>query len=68
MERASGGRDEPGHVSSAVGGNALFKLAAPYLQDLDPRRTAAIASALSRLEILQKEGVVLTMPEFLLQQ
>jgi len=38
------------------------------LQNLDQRRTAVIASALSRLEILQKEGVVLTMPEYLLQQ
>jgi hypothetical protein len=46
----------------------LFKLAAPYLQNLDPRRTAAIASVLSRLEILQREGVVLTMPELLLQE
>lgn len=68
LERGSGGKDDPGHVSSATRGNALFKLAAPYLQNLDQRRTAAIASALSRLEILQKEGVVLTMPEYLLQQ
>ena len=68
LERGSGGKDEPGHVSSAVRGNALLKLAAPYLQNLDRQRTAAITSALSRLEILQKEGVVLTMPEYLLQQ
>jgi ClpP class serine protease len=67
-ERASGGKDEPGHVASAAGQNALFKLAAPYLQNLDPRRTAAIASVLGRLEILQREGVVLTMPELLLQE
>jgi protease-4 len=68
VERGSGSKNEPGHVSSAARGNALFKLAAPYLQDLDQRRTAAIASVLGRLEILQKEGVVLTMPEYLLQQ
>jgi protease-4 len=67
-ERASGGKDEPGHVASAGGQNALFKLAAPYLQNLDPQRTAAIASVLSRLGILQREGVVLTMPELLLQE
>ena len=67
-ERASGGKEEPGHVASAAGQNALFKLAVPYLQNLDPRRTAAIASVLSRLEILQREGVVLTMPELLLQE
>ena len=68
VERGSGGKSEPGHVSSASRGNALFKLAAPYLHDLDQRRTAAIASVLGRLEILQKEGVVLTMPEYLLPQ
>jgi protease IV len=67
-ERASGGKEEPGHVASAAGQSALFKLAAPYLQNLDPRRTAAILSVLSRLEILQREGVVLTMPELLLQE
>src|ERR1051326_2994596 len=54
-ERVSGGKDEPGHVTSGAGENSLLKLAAPYLQNLDPRRTAAIASVLSQLEILQKE-------------
>ena len=66
-ERASGGKEEPGHVSTAAKANSLLKLAAPYLQNLDPRRTAAIASALARLDILQKESLLLTMPGFLLQ-
>jgi len=48
-----------------MGENSLYNLAAPYLQNLDPERTAAIASVLCRLEILQKEGLVLTMPEIL---
>jgi protease-4 len=65
MERVSGDQDEAGHVRLAAGGDSLLKLAAPYLQNLDPRRTAAVASVLRRLEILQKEGVVLTMPEIL---
>jgi protease-4 len=65
MEQVSGDKDEAGHVRIAGGGDSLFKLAAPYLQNLDPRRTAAVASVLRRLEILQKEGVVLTMPEIL---
>jgi protease-4 len=56
-----------GHVRLQAGEDSLFKLAAPYLQHLDPQRTAAIASVLRRLEILQKEGVVLTMPEILPQ-
>lgn len=66
-EQLSGGKDEPGHVETAVGETPLFKLAAPYLRNLDPRRTAAVLSALSRLEIVQKETVVLSMPEILQQ-
>jgi protease-4 len=65
LERASGEQNEAGHVGIASGGDALFKLAAPYLQHLDPRRTAAVLSALQSLEILQKSGVVLSMPEIL---
>jgi protease-4 len=65
MEQLSGGNDETGHVRVAASEGSLFKLAAPYLQNLDPRRTAAVASVLRRLEILQKEGMVLTMPEIL---
>jgi protease-4 len=56
-----------GHVRLEAGEDSLFKVAAPYLQHLDPQRTAAIASVLRRLEILQKEGVVLTMPEIVPQ-
>jgi protease IV len=65
MEQAFGDKDEAGHVGIAAGGDSLFKLAAPYLRNLDPRRTAAVASVLRRLEILQQEGVVLSMPEIL---
>jgi protease-4 len=68
MEQASGDKEEAGHVGIAAGADSLFKLAAPYLRNLDPQRTAAVASVLCRLEILQKEGVVLTMPEILSQE
>ena len=68
MEQASGDKEEAGHVGIASGADSLFKLAAPYLRNLDPQRTAAVASVLCRLEILQKEGVVLTMPEILSQE
>jgi len=64
MEQISGDKDEEGHIGMS-GGDSLFKLAAPYLQNLDPQRTAAVASVFQRLEILQREGVVLTMPEIL---
>ena len=64
-EQFSGGKDEPGHIATGMAESSLFKLAAPYLQNLDPERTAAVASVLRRLEILQKEGMALTMPEIL---
>ncbi|HWX18351.1 MAG TPA: signal peptide peptidase SppA [Candidatus Binatia bacterium] len=67
MEQLSGGKDETGHVGLAADGGSLFKLAAPWLQNLDPQRIAAVASVLSRLEILQREGVVLSMPEIRLE-
>ncbi len=65
MEQISGDKDEGGHIGIATGGVSLFKLAAPYLQNLDSQRTAAVASVFQRLEVLQQEGVVLTMPEIL---
>jgi len=64
-ERMSDGREDAGHISSLSSEDSLLRLAAPYLQNLDPRRTAAVVSALRRLEILQKEGVVLSMPGIL---
>jgi protease-4 len=64
-DQFSGGKEEPGHIASPVGEYSLFKLATPYLQNLDPERTAAVGSALLRFEILQKEGMALTMPEVL---
>ena len=63
MEEMSGNKENPGHIR--LSNNSLLKLAAPYLENLDPQRAASIQSVLSRLEILQKEGVVLTMPELL---
>jgi protease-4 len=68
MEQISGDKDETGHVGVAAGEDSLLKLAASCMQGLDPRRAAAVASVLRRLEILRKEGVVLTMPEILPQE
>ncbi len=36
MEQLSGDKGEPGHVETAAGGDSLAKLAAPYLENLDP--------------------------------
>jgi protease-4 len=41
----------------------LLEMAAPHLQQLDPARVRAIRAALLRLEMLQREGALLTMPE-----
>jgi protease-4 len=67
-QQAAGGKGDPSHINSASTANSLFKLAAPYLHNLDPQRVAAIASVLSRLEILKSEAAVLTMPEILIGQ
>jgi len=68
MEQLSGDQDDTGHIGVAAGEDPLFKLAMSCMQNLDPRRAAAVASVLRRLEVLQKEGVVLTMPEILPQE
>lgn len=56
------GSGEPAGIRAGAGESLLLKLAAPHLQNLDPRRTSAVISALARLEILRREGVVLSMP------
>jgi protease IV len=74
---AATGQDdgEPGSVSSAPrprfappGGASLADLATPYLRQLDPQRVAAVKSALVRLELLRREGVILAMPEIVIPQ
>jgi protease-4 len=68
MEQLSGSEDEDtGHIRLVAGQDSLVNLAAPYLQHLDPRRTAAVISILRQLQILQTEGVALTMPGILTQ-
>jgi hypothetical protein len=43
---------------------SLVDLAMPHLKHLDPERVRLIRSALQRMQVLQQEGVVLIMPEF----
>jgi len=66
LEQLSGGEDKR-RVQLGAGGGMLLRLAAPYLQGLDPERTGAILSALCRLEVLRQERVALSMPEFLFE-
>jgi protease IV len=69
VEDASGGTDDaPGiaiHTPGAVAGGpaSLVDLAMPFLRNLDPNRVAAIKQALSHLQMLQREGVLMMMPE-----
>jgi protease-4 len=69
IEEASGGKDDAPGIDAAagrlgLGGSAsLVDLALPHLQHLEPRRVAAVTDALRHLELLQREGVLLMMPE-----
>ncbi len=69
VEDASGTADDaPGitvATQRAVSGRpaSLIDLAMPYLQHLDPDRVAAIKQALGHLQLLQREGILLMMPE-----
>ena len=68
IEETSGAGDEtPGlDVRSrliAAGPESLVDLAMPLLRHLDPPRVAAVRDALRHLQLLQREGVVLMMPE-----
>jgi len=42
---------------------ALLELAQPYLRSLDPTRAELVRTALGRLELLNREGVILMLPE-----
>lgn len=44
----------------------LVDLAMPYLKHLDPQRAKAITNALRQLQLLQREGVIMMMPEMIL--
>ena len=58
----SGGEDDKRWMSTG-GGSSLVDLAMPYLKGLDPQRVRAIRSALEKLQMLDREGVLLAMPE-----
>ena len=50
----------------AAGSLPLFELAVPYLKLLDPARAALVRQALGRLELLQREEVLVMMPEMMM--
>ncbi|HYO08201.1 MAG TPA: signal peptide peptidase SppA [Tepidisphaeraceae bacterium] len=66
MEEGAGSERDSKWVAGAAGAagaaGPLFSMALPYLKGLDPVRVDAVRSALSRLELLGQEGVIVTMP------
>jgi len=73
LEELSGEKDET--KGSGVGVSApartqessLADLALPYLQHMDPQRVALIKAALQRLQLMQREGAALMVPEILIR-
>ncbi|MDG3006868.1 signal peptide peptidase SppA [Paludisphaera mucosa] len=63
VEQSSGDDDRKGLVRSAVPSSILLEQAAPILKALDPARADAVRTALGRLELIRREGVVAMMPE-----
>jgi len=49
-------------------GSPLLDAVLPYLQSLDGQRLGAVTTALGRLDLIRREGVVLMMPEIVVHQ
>lgn len=69
LKELSGEEDEKSRFGLLIrlGGGAqlsLVELALPHLRGLDPARVKTVTSALRNLQLLQREGAVLLMPEF----
>ena len=61
------GNNDPAHVMMrAMGTGSLADLAMPYLQSLDPARVRQVRAALNTLDLMQREGVILTTPELMM--
>ena len=59
----SAGKEDRNAVSIDHDQTSILRLALPYLQQMDASRVGLIKRALLRLDLIQKEGVVLMMPE-----
>ena len=64
MEELTGDKDEPNRlVRLRTSQTSLVDLAQPYLAQLDPARVRAVTRALQQLQVIQREGATLMMPE-----
>ncbi|MBC8109350.1 MAG: signal peptide peptidase SppA, partial [Anaerolineae bacterium] len=70
LMESSSKKDDLGHVRTALFGApasaSIVDLAMPLLQNLDPHRVQKIRAALRSLDMMQKEGVILTTPELMM--
>lgn len=60
---AAAARGMPAFLRPGAGGGSVLEMALPHLRHLDPGRVAVIRRALLRLDLMQREGAVLMMPE-----
>jgi protease-4 len=74
MEATGGGKNDKNNLDAAIGrptmklaGPTLLDLAAPHLEGLDPVRVQAVKRALLQMQLLNREGISLMMPEFLVK-
>ncbi|HEX2971695.1 MAG TPA: signal peptide peptidase SppA, partial [Tepidisphaeraceae bacterium] len=63
----SGALDSIGEAAGGIHGDSLMELAMPYVRHLDPQRVAVIRRLLLQLQMLQQEGVLLAMPEYVIE-
>ncbi|NOX54560.1 MAG: signal peptide peptidase SppA, partial [Planctomycetes bacterium] len=66
-------KDEDSQLSIAIGAGerraaSIWELALPWLRGLDARRVRAIRAALERMDLIQREGAVLMMPEVVFRE
>jgi protease-4 len=67
-EQAAGGDNDPGQLDgriarfSPANSSSLLKLAAPYLAQIDRAHARSIEAALSQLQLMQTEGVIMMVP------
>jgi protease-4 len=71
LEQAAGDSDDAQSVmlgaSRPANRASLIDVAMPYIEKLDPQRLAAVMVALRQLETLDREGVALVMPGFVIE-
>lgn len=59
----SSGKNDRNEIAVGHDQTSILRLALPYLQQMDASRVGLIKRALLRLDLIQKEGTVLMMPE-----